>query len=60
MFQNDEVVADIPETDKVIGLCDLGNLKFGYALANGTVGVYENHTRIWKAKSKHGIKAILA
>jgi Bardet-Biedl syndrome 2 protein len=32
----------------------------GYALANGTIGVYNNETRVWHAKSKHTVQAINA
>jgi len=31
----------------------LGQGLFAYALANGTVGVYERSQRLWRVKSKH-------
>ena len=34
--------------------------RFGYALANGTVGVYEKSTRWWRIKSKNQATAIFA
>ena len=27
--------------------------KYGYALANGTIGVYDRSSRVWRVKSKH-------
>ena len=32
--------------------------RFGYALANGTVGVYEKSSRWWRIKSKNQAIAI--
>ena len=34
--------------------------RFGYALANGTVGVYEKNTRWWRIKSKNQATAIFS
>ena len=34
--------------------------RFGYALANGTVGVYEKTTRWWRIKSKNSASAIFS
>ena len=34
--------------------------RFGYALANGTVGVYEKTTRWWRIKSKNQATAIFS
>lgn len=41
------------ESDVVTGLTAVAGSCFGYTLANGTVGVYNNATRVWHAKSKH-------
>lgn len=32
--------------------------RFGYALVNGTIGVYEKLERVWRVKSKHSVCAI--
>ena len=32
--------------------------RFGYALANGTVGVYNNASRLWRLKSKSTVSCI--
>ena len=58
MFQNEEVLSETTETDKVVGLCPLRGTVFGYALGNGTVGVYDKTSRVWRVKSKHTVTAI--
>lgn len=55
---NDSVVHEIKEADKVVGLASLDGTKFGYALANGTVGVYDKGNRAWRIKSKHTLTAL--
>ena len=32
--------------------------RFGYALVNGTIGVYERLDRVWRVKSKHSVCAL--
>lgn len=34
----------------IICLCTLYGGRFGYALSNGTVGVYEKNNRLWRIK----------
>jgi len=34
--------------------------KYGFALGNGTIGVYDKTTRLWKKKQKHPVSAIRA
>ncbi|KAL0033983.1 hypothetical protein WJX79_001201 [Trebouxia sp. C0005] len=55
---NDTVVTEIAEADRVIGLASLDGTKFGYALANGTIGVYDRGSRTWRVKSKHTLTAL--
>ena len=38
------------EFDDLTGICPLYGNRFGYALSNGTVGVYEKTTRLWRIK----------
>lgn len=38
------------ETEAVTGLCKVMGQHFGYALANGTVGVYKGLERAWRIK----------
>lgn len=41
------------ETETIISICPLVGARFGYALANGTVGIYERSTRHWRIKSRN-------
>jgi hypothetical protein len=38
IFQQEELLASLQEADAVVALCGLGASRWGYALANGTVG----------------------
>lgn len=58
ILYDDQVVAEIAEADQVTELTALSGTKFGYALANGTVGVYDLSVRRWRVKSKHSVTAI--
>ena len=40
------------EADAVVSLAPLSGHRFGYALANGIVGVYGGHERYWRIKVK--------
>lgn len=53
IFASEEVAFEVTENDVITGLTPVVGTCFGYALANGTVGVYNNATRVWHAKSKH-------
>lgn len=55
---NNSVADEITEADKVVGLAALDGTKFGYALANGTVGVYDKGNRAWRIKSKHSVTTL--
>ena len=55
VFSNDEIVTEITETEAVTQLTAVQDGRFGYALANGTVGVYEKTTRWWRIKSKNQV-----
>ena len=52
-FRYDEIIAEMSETEAVTGLCPMGGSVYGYALANGTVGVYDRASRNWRIKSKN-------
>src|SRR5690554_5606802 len=58
IFDNEEVIAEITETEKITHLCSSKGSKYGYALANGTVGVYDFTTRVWRAKTKHSVTSL--
>ncbi len=52
------MLSEVPENDQVVGLCAMRHTKYGYGLANGTVGMYDKDKRVWRAKTKHVIHAI--
>ena len=41
---------ELSEADVVTSLCPISGNRFGYALANGIVGVYGGHERFWRIK----------
>uniref|UniRef100_A0A7S0QX50 Bardet-Biedl syndrome 2 protein homolog n=1 Tax=Pyramimonas obovata TaxID=1411642 RepID=A0A7S0QX50_9CHLO len=58
IFKNEEVMHETMEADKVIDLCEIHNSLYGYALGNGTVGIYDRATRVWRVKSKHAVTCV--
>ncbi|KAG0695207.1 Bardet-Biedl syndrome 2 [Chionoecetes opilio] len=58
VFKREEIMFEISETEAVTALCPMQGSRFGYALANGTVGVYEKLSRWWRIKSKNQAIAI--
>uniref|UniRef100_A0A3Q4N2G0 BBSome complex member BBS2 n=1 Tax=Neolamprologus brichardi TaxID=32507 RepID=A0A3Q4N2G0_NEOBR len=52
VFKEDELT--------VTSLCHMHGSRFGYALANGTVGVYDRAARYWRIKSKNHAMSIFA
>ncbi|KAF8570042.1 hypothetical protein P879_08625, partial [Paragonimus westermani] len=52
VFQKDVILYEITETDAVSNLVSLDQGYFGYGLCNGTIGVYNRSTRVWRIKSK--------
>ncbi|KAG1682561.1 Bardet-Biedl syndrome 2 [Nymphon striatum] len=53
VFQDDEMIGEMSETEAVVGVSDISGGRFAYALANGTVGVYQNSERSWRIKSRN-------
>lgn len=60
VFLLEEVIYEATEVDIVSGLTAIRDTLFGYSLANGTIGVYNNDTRVWHAKSKHKVMCVNA
>jgi Bardet-Biedl syndrome 2 protein len=50
VFREDEIIAEMTETEAITSLCKMQDSRFGYALGNGTVGVYDRATRCWRIK----------
>ncbi|GLD94916.1 hypothetical protein PINS_up003541 [Pythium insidiosum] len=57
-FQQEEIVYETTETSKILALTPIQKQLFGYALQNGTVGVYKGKSRAWRVKSKNVPTAI--
>lgn len=60
VFREEEMVAEVTEADRVTSLCRVRPGRFAYALANGSLGVYNRTSRVWRVKSKHQCTALLA
>jgi|Transcript_82697 Bardet-Biedl syndrome 2 protein len=58
IFQNEEVISETTETGKLLALSPLFGTRFGYALGNGTIGIYDRATRVWRFKSKHSVVCV--
>ncbi len=59
-FSGEESVAEVTESDVIDGLCGIRGNRVGYALRNGTIGVYEGDRRVWRVKSKHCPRALIS
>ncbi|XP_044290035.1 Bardet-Biedl syndrome 2 protein isoform X2 [Varanus komodoensis] len=60
VFREDEIVAEMAETEIITALTPMGSSRFGYALSNGTVGIYNQAARYWRIKSKNQAMSIHA
>jgi len=49
------VISETSETERVMHLTALQETQYGYGLANGTIGVYDRSTRLWRVKSKNKV-----
>lgn len=49
-LKGDAVAWEVKETAAVTALASLSDRRFGYAVGNGTVGVYEAGQRLWRVK----------
>jgi Bardet-Biedl syndrome 2 protein len=61
VFKGEELLHDIQEMSKLSFLTRFGLHRgvFGYALNNGTYGVYHGKKRLWRQKSKDRVTALL-
>ncbi|XP_014849002.1 PREDICTED: Bardet-Biedl syndrome 2 protein [Poecilia mexicana] len=60
VFKEDQLISELNENETVTSLCHMHGSRFGYALANGTVGVYDRMARYWRIKSKNHAMSIHA
>lgn len=59
MYKDEDVVNEVMENDTVLGVRHIDSELFAYSLANGTVGVYERESRLWRVKSKNMPNALV-
>ena len=50
IFKNNRLLVELKETDGVTAIVALSDQCFGYALADGTLGVYQRRNRLWRVK----------
>jgi Bardet-Biedl syndrome 2 protein len=59
-FQNEEMIAEQTEADKIEFLSSIDRTLFSYGLANGSVGVYTGpKNRLWRVKTKHKVTSLI-
>lgn len=58
VFRHDEIINEMSENSALLALTSIADRQFGYALANGSVGVYERTNRLWRIKSKNFVMSI--
>lgn len=50
VFQGNQLIGELAETEIVTHLTVLPENRFAYSVSNGTVGVYEKDVRLWRVK----------
>jgi Bardet-Biedl syndrome 2 protein len=58
IFQNETVLSECQETAQITHLCGIRYTRYGFGLANGSIGVYEGEKRLWRHKFKSTVGAI--
>jgi hypothetical protein len=60
-FQNEEMISEQTEADKIEYLHSIDRNLFCYGLSNGTVGVYTGpKNRVWRVKTKHKVTSLIS
>jgi Bardet-Biedl syndrome 2 protein len=59
VFKSEEMIFDINEQSKIAFIKRVHKNIFGYALINGTYGVYYGKKRLWRQKAKDRITAMI-
>lgn len=59
-LKDEDALWELTEADRVSALAHVQAGRFGYALANGTVGAYDGPARQWRVKSKYAPTALAA
>lgn len=50
VYKDERLICEQTETEMVTGLVELPDNKYAYSVSNGTIGVYEQDTRLWRVK----------
>lgn len=50
VYKDDRLISEQTETEMVTGLSEMPDNRYGYSVSNGTIGVYEQDTRLWRVK----------
>ena len=50
IYKNDKFLRDLNENASVKQIASIGPLLISFILKNGTIGVYEEHVRLWRIK----------
>ena len=58
IFSGEKVISDITEADVVTELAPMQNSAYGFALANGSLGVYNKSNKLWSVKGKNKVSAL--
>lgn len=58
VLRDEDISSAVSEADVIVGLEHMQGSKYGYALANGTIGAYDGTKRLWRTKSKSRASAI--
>lgn len=51
VLKNNQFIVELAETGPVLCLSSITDVRFAYGLANGTIGIYEEGTRLWRVKA---------
>ncbi|GAB5362785.1 hypothetical protein AAMO2058_000828400 [Amorphochlora amoebiformis] len=55
IFEGEDVVMETTESNVIMNLVGIKEDFFGFALANGTIGVYNDAKRVWNARAKYDV-----
>lgn len=59
IYKNDKFLRDLNENASVKQIASIGPLLISFILQNGTIGVYEEHVRLWRIKvSKYFVRIV--
>lgn len=51
IYKGDAVLSEITETQRIVELADISQTQYGFALADGSIGVYRRTVREWRTQT---------